>query len=141
MKTVFEDIVEFRYLIISAAVCLLLLQLIFHKICPVVIITGFPCPGCGITRALLLLVTGHPILAWQMNPCIYIWLICFIAAFYLHYVKKNDKAVNRLLLITGIITLTVYAVRMYMYYPDRIPYVYYKNSLFSRLSAFFGYTP
>ena len=138
-KTFIKDIFKYRYLIAAAAVCLLIIQIVFHKLCPVVIITGFPCPGCGITRALLLLITGHPVSAWNMNPCIYLWLVCFIIFFYLHYIKKDIKAQNLLLIITGIITIIVYAAKMYLYYPNQIPYVYFDKSLLGRFFDIFGY--
>ena len=53
--------------------CLILFALIFHDVCPVQILYGLPCPGCGLTRAGVLLLTGHFAAAFQMHPFIYGW--------------------------------------------------------------------
>ena len=34
-------------------------HLLFDRFCPMLILTGFPCPGCGMTRALFLVLTGR----------------------------------------------------------------------------------
>ena len=35
-------------------------------------VTGYPCPSCGITRALILILTGQPSGALLLNPMSYI---------------------------------------------------------------------
>jgi Protein of unknown function (DUF2752) len=37
-------------------------------ICPIAILTGWPCPGCGITRATLALMQGHLHEAVALHP-------------------------------------------------------------------------
>lgn len=135
------DLFRYRIFLLSAFVYLLCTQLIFHKICPIAIITGFPCPGCGITRAFLLLLTGHPALAWKMNPCIYLWIVFFILFFFSRYIKNDQKMLNRAIISAGILSIAVYAVRMFLYYPNRIPYVYNDRSILYTIAVFFGYTP
>lgn len=140
-KQLTKELFHYRFFLLSAFVYLLITQLIFHKLCPIAIITGFPCPGCGITRALLLLLTGHPIAAWNMNPCIYLWILFFLLFFFARYMKKDRKMQNILIIITGIITIVVYIIRMFLYFPNTVPYVYYEHSLLHTITAFFGYTP
>lgn len=53
---------------------LVLTQSIFHTVCPMAILTGIPCPGCGLTRSGLWVLTGHLAEAWNLNPTIYLWL-------------------------------------------------------------------
>ena len=36
--------------------------------CPLHLLAGIPCPGCGMTRACLALAQGNPALAWQYHP-------------------------------------------------------------------------
>jgi hypothetical protein len=36
--------------------------------CPIATLLGVPCPSCGMTRALLLLATGHTHASWRMHP-------------------------------------------------------------------------
>lgn len=119
-------------------------QVLFHKICPIALITGFPCPGCGITRAFFLLVTGHPRLALSMNPCLYLWILCALLLAYQCFDKdkhrfnitqwrKNNSHCNRILIATGALSVLIYVVKMCIYYPDTVPYVYYDNCLISHL--------
>ena len=41
-------------------------------ICPSRLIYDLPCAGCGGTRAFLLLIKGHPVDAFVMNPNVYL---------------------------------------------------------------------
>lgn len=36
--------------------------------CPIHAVTGYWCPGCGLTRAAQLVLTGHPVRAFGLNP-------------------------------------------------------------------------
>ena len=48
--------------------------------CPSRLVFDLPCAGCGGTRAFLLLIKGHPIDAFMMNPNVYIIVPAFAAA-------------------------------------------------------------
>lgn len=37
-------------------------------VCLVQAVGGIPCPGCGITRSILAMLSGDPSRAWHMNP-------------------------------------------------------------------------
>ena len=39
--------------------------------CPIRFSTGISCPGCGMSRAVLLLLSGHFQAAFQMHPLVY----------------------------------------------------------------------
>ena len=47
-------------------------------VCPSKLIYRLPCPGCGTTRALGLLMAGHPLDAAMMNPNIYLLLVVLV---------------------------------------------------------------
>ena len=38
------------------------------SLCPFRLLTGFPCPGCGLTHAFCNISHGHFKMAWQANP-------------------------------------------------------------------------
>lgn len=40
----------------------------FFPQCPFRLVTGFTCPGCGITRALHQILHGHFVAAFMLNP-------------------------------------------------------------------------
>ncbi len=61
--------------------------------CPFRLATGFKCPGCGISHAIIALVHGNISEAWTQNP----FILCigpFLLAYALYragkYVKDND---------------------------------------------------
>ena len=43
-------------------------------------VTGLPCPGCGLTRALSSLIQGHPAAAFSYHPFAFIVLPLFVIA-------------------------------------------------------------
>jgi len=48
--------------------------------CPSRLIYDLPCAGCGGTRAFLLLIKGHPVDAFFMNPNVYPAVLLILAA-------------------------------------------------------------
>ena len=52
-----SDIRNVKWAVISIIACFLFLYLVFGSICPLVCLTGYPCPACGLTRAGLCLLT------------------------------------------------------------------------------------
>jgi Protein of unknown function (DUF2752) len=44
------------------------------SLCPIRAFTGHRCPGCGMTRASLLLSHGHPLQATLMHPAVWLWV-------------------------------------------------------------------
>ncbi|MDO4633781.1 MAG: DUF2752 domain-containing protein [Eubacteriales bacterium] len=75
-------------LIFAAFLCFFLLtNAVFGSVCPIAALFGIPCPGCGMTRAGLLLLTGHPVSALKMHPLIYLWIPYVLFFFYDRYAK------------------------------------------------------
>jgi hypothetical protein len=48
------------------------------------LVTGFPCPGCGTTRALHEIVHGHYVAAFMLNPLL-LFAMPFLAYAFLRY--------------------------------------------------------
>lgn len=48
-------------------------------ICPFAGLLGWPCPGCGLSRAGLALLHGEFAAAWRLHPLIYVVVPCMAA--------------------------------------------------------------
>lgn len=107
----------------------------FFKIpnCPFKLITGFPCPGCGLTRAGFAALKFEFQLAFMYNPVIFLlpfilWVIVF------HERPIINKIYNFLPLWVFIIAfvLSTYLIRMIYVYPN-YPLDYLPNNLLSKI--------
>jgi len=56
----------------------------FFPACPFRLLTGFTCPGCGVTRALHQILHGHFYTAFTLNP-LFLLAIPFILLAFLRY--------------------------------------------------------
>ena len=75
------------------------------------LITGWECPGCGITRCLFSLVQLHFKEAFYYNPLVFIYLPFIIAYFiykdYLYIYNKKDKILVKIPSIFGYILIVI----------------------------------
>ena len=56
---------------LAAACQLALMQVGLGIRCPIRLLTGLQCPGCGVSHLVLHLLTGHPLQAFYDNPAIF----------------------------------------------------------------------
>lgn len=104
---------------------MLLMMLFFHEVCPLLIVTGVPCPGCGLTRAGILLLQGKFAEAFQMHAFIYIWFAFILYFLYNRYIRQRRmKYTMQLIIIIIIAMLIYYGCRMIMYFPHREPMIW-----------------
>ncbi|MBQ4536207.1 MAG: DUF2752 domain-containing protein [Lachnospiraceae bacterium] len=89
-------------------------QFLFHTVCPVAIMTGHPCPGCGLTRASILLFTGHPVEAFTMNPSVFAWWFLILYLIICRYfLGKKARGMTVFLTLTCLLTLCIFVWRMW----------------------------
>lgn len=125
IKRIGKDLWGFKWVIVGIIVLLVALKAIFGEVCPMVIITGFPCPGCGITRATISLLMGRFTDAVKYNPSIFLWVIAGIYFCIQRYIRgRKVKHFNAVLGVVGAICIIIYVIRMILYFPNVVPMVY-----------------
>lgn len=126
-----KDIVNNRTGILAFAGIFLLFFVLLDEVCITQILFGFPCPGCGLTRAGILLLKFRFAEAWQMHPFIYVWLCFAVYICYKRYIR-GTKIKGLIPLFVGI-TLAMfvfYVYRMYRFYPDVAPLTQKSESVY-----------
>ena len=121
-------------LVLSAAVVFLL-----DIGCPIRKLTGFPCPGCGMTRACLAALRLNFGEAFRFHP---LWFlpIPLVLLNVLHpgQLFKNKRQDNIFWWSMAILVIGVYFVRMLVLFPHTSPMEYDTTSVLYRLWEIFS---
>ncbi len=131
---ILTDIQTYYRGVLLAAAYLGVMSLLGIPICPLVLFTGLPCPGCGMTRAALLFLKGHWLQAFEMHPFFYVFLALAISVFISRYIL--DRAIPKMRWIVSIalaLSILFYVYRMIRYFPDRQPVVYFPHNIAAAL--------
>lgn len=109
-------------------------RIIFRAFCPMVIVTGLPCPGCGLSRAVWYLLTGQFARSFAMHPMAVWWLLLIVYFAVNRYVTGRGvtKPFLAFLTVVCMATVIVYAYRMLTLFPDRPPMSYTGRNLLER---------
>lgn len=80
--------------------------------CPILSLTGYYCPGCGISRLVLSLFSGHIYQAFRWNPFVFLLLVIFFGYVVISTIthKYVDKKIVSKILFVVIILLIGYGV-------------------------------
>lgn len=120
--------------IVLFIIVMIIMNLIFGTVCFSTILFGIPCPACGITRAALLLLTGHFRESFQMHPL----LLLVILGFIIYPIIKNKLKnygffVKIYVIICILIFVSFYIYRMNRYFPNVEPMVYRPDNYFHNI--------
>lgn len=110
----------------------------FQMVCPFVLLTGFPCAGCGLTRSVYWLLRGQVEKSIAYHPMGFAWVawgVYFIVQRYL--IGKPCKWVMRTLVVVCLLTLATYGYRMLTAFPGEPPMVYYQQNFLSEIFALY----
>lgn len=132
------DIKSAKWAMVIIIACFVFFKRIFHSMCPLVVLTGFPCPGCGLTRAGFAVLSLDFAGAWKIHPFIYTFIV-FIFLFCINryfFGKQKMPVLRRCMIVTLIAMLIFYGWRMYRYFPGEPPMSYYKDNVLQRVIAF-----
>lgn len=82
--------------------------------CPIKTITGYYCPGCGITRLLFSLIKLDFYQAFRYNPLVFILIILtiiyFILKIFLKMIWKKDLIISQWIYYILIVILIFYGI-------------------------------
>lgn len=108
--------------------------------CPFALVTGLPCPACGMTRANLLALQLKLGEAFAMHPLFFVSYI--IAAAVIVFTARPDLALKKPVSIAACIIaaafIGVYIYRMIAFYPSIEPMTYNYNSLIGLILQHFN---
>lgn len=110
---------------VSIVAYFVLANLIFGYVCPPMIFIGFPCPGCGLTRAGVLLLTGNFSESFSMHPLLIPAVVFILAAgAFRLFLPQKMKFLNvpAAIILVAFFVLYIYRlVTMYPYYTPMVP--------------------
>ena len=135
MKKVIDDIKSAKWAIMLIIAYFVLFRRYIYTICPVVLMTGYPCPGCGMTRAALRLLRFDFLGAWEMHPFIYAVVILMIMFGVNRYLlnEKYNCQLKVIIIFIAFAMIVFYIWRMYTMFPTTTPMTYYNGNCMRRL--------
>lgn len=103
---------------------------VFDEFCPMKILTGIPCPGCGMTRAIFLMLTGHFSESFEMHPMALLWILLGLYFFICRYIlDRKPKGAATMAVVLCVMMFPIYIYRMCTLFPDYPPMVYTQTPL------------
>lgn len=102
-----------------------------YSTCPFLMITGIPCPGCGLTRAGIALLHGSFARAFEIHPMIYP-IVILSAAFVIerYLLRRDTKPLLKYVFVLLGMMFLLYVYRMGKYFPNKEPMTYYRGAFF-----------
>lgn len=134
-----KDMKHAKWAVLLVSAYFVLLRKFLITTCPAVLITGLPCPGCGMTRAFVHLLHLDFAGAWRMHPFVYffvIFVIWFVFRRYILGIPDTEKA-WKVAAVLGIFMILFYAWRMIRYFPGEPPMSYYYGNVLLKIRNIF----
>lgn len=134
VKQFAEDIKREKTSLLVVAGYLFFMEVILQKACPFVVVTGFPCPACGLTRAGIHLLKGEWVQAWEINLMIYpVAALVAAAVIFRYFLNKPLKGLVPFAIILVLAMTAYYIYRMASQFPGEPPMSYYYDNFIVRV--------
>ncbi len=131
MKKILTDIKTYWLPIVIIFIYLAITYIFFGNICPMQILIGIPCPGCGLTRACLSILTWRLKDAWSYNATSFLWISAILYGIWRRYFsmrKGKGGVTTAIIVILGLVTMAYYVFRMITIFPQS-PMSYFEGNL------------
>jgi hypothetical protein len=123
--------------IVAIGVYFLAANFLFGYICPVMIIVGLPCPGCGMTRAGLLFLTGNFSQSFSFHPMFVPAMVFMAIAAALKFFRpEKTNVLQTPAIIFFVIIVAVYVFRMVNLFPNQPPMVINYDSILFNIKTY-----
>ena len=138
-KRIWADLKNYKWAILGLILYDAAVTFLFGAFCPMVIVTGLPCPGCGTTRALGYVMRGDFGRAFVSNPCIYLWMLLAAYVGWQRYVR-GKRAAGALPAAAGIAVLMIliYLYRLAAEFPGSPPMNYREENVLAHFLPAYG---
>lgn len=139
LQLLFKDMMSAKWAIMAIVAYFAFLKFFLYSLCPMVLLTGLPCPGCGLTRAAFRVLHLDFAGAWSIHPFIYAVLalaVVFVTERYL--LQSKSMKVSKwcgIVVMAGM--LLFYLWRMAHFFPDTPPMTYYSHNLLQKVYRMF----
>ncbi len=134
LKQIINDVKRFWIAILIVVALYLFMHKVFDAFCPVVIVAGLPCPGCGLTRSILFFLTGQFERSFYLHPLGGFVVLLGVYCFYFRYIRqKKIPALKWIIIVFIIAAVVIFGIRMVLYYPDRPPYTYNRGNILEKI--------
>lgn len=127
-----KDIKQTKWAIIVIIAYFVFGRKFIYSICPLIMLTGYPCPSCGLTRAGIRLLHFDFAGAWHMHPFIYVVAILVFCYCWNRYIRLQLRQPKSMKILAGIALVALvifYIYRMVCYFPGESPMSYYSGNL------------
>lgn len=129
LNTLIKFIKTYSILIILFVLYILITYLLKIPNCLIKLICGYPCPGCGMTRAGISILKFDFVNAFNFNPLIYILpLVLFVIIFKEYSIVSKIYHQKIFWVSLLILTISLYVYRMIFVYPE-VPMNYDNRNL------------
>ena len=112
-----KDIKQTKWAIIVIIAYFVFGRKFIYSICPLIMLTGYPCPSCGLTRAGIRLLHFDFAGAWHMHPFIYVVAILVFRYCWNRYIRLQLRQPKSMKILAGI---ALVALVIFLYLPHGV---------------------
>lgn len=130
-KLMMTDIKNNKIAIMVVGIYFIALRFFAFSSCPSVMLTGYPCPACGLSRAGIALLKGQFQEAFYMNACIYMVALLVVLFVVIRYLlQQSVRCLKYYIVVLLICMVGYYVYRMLTQFPGTPPMSYYQDNFF-----------